>query len=102
MQRLKLNTIISMKKLLLAAVAVGSFSLFSFRSASEITVTRNAENPNLYDVKYTADTFTTSVETFPDKFVRARETWTKVDMKVITGSGFQASMNEIDEAIKSL
>ena len=91
-----------MKNLLLAAVAVGSFSLFSFRTVSDIKVTRNAENPNLYDVKYQADTFTTSVETFPDKFVRARETWTKVEKSVITGSGFQASMNEIDEAIKNL
>jgi hypothetical protein len=75
-----------MKNLLLALVAVGSFSLFSFRTVSDIKVTRNAENPNLYDVKY--------------KFVRARETWTKVDMKVITG--LQASMDEIDEAIKNL
>jgi hypothetical protein len=89
-----------MKNLLLALVAVGSFSLFSFRTVSDIKVTRNAENPNLYDVKYAADTFTTSVETFSDKFVRARETWTKVDMKVITG--LQASMDEIDEAIKNL
>ena len=91
-----------MKKILMFALVVGSFSLFSFRTVSEIKVTRNAENPNLYDVKYQADTFTTSVETFPDKFVRARETWTKVDKSVITGSGFQASMNEIDEAIKNL
>ena len=89
------------KKILLTAFAVFSFSLFSFKTPSDIKITRNSENPNLFDVEYAKDSFTSSVETFPDNFVRMRETWTKIDPPKML-EAFTATMNEIDEALKNL
>ncbi|WP_340066467.1 hypothetical protein [Ascidiimonas aurantiaca] len=64
-----------MKKnvLILAAVAV-SFTLFSFRGIDKAET--NAEISDFVDYNTTAATsFVESVETFPDKFTRARRVW---------------------------
>ena len=90
-----------MKKLLLFALIVGSFSLLSFRNASDLKSTRNVENPNLYDVVQTADYFNQYYKEFPDKFVSARETWTKVSAIFSTGK-LVASENEMEELLENL
>ena len=83
------------------ALVVGSFSLLSFRTAKDLKLTRNAENPNLYDVVTTADYFHQYYREFPDKFVSARETWTKVSA-VFSPGILVASENEMEELLENL
>jgi hypothetical protein len=90
-----------MKNLLLALVAIGSFSLFSFRTVSDIKITKNAENLNLYDVETTTATFTQYYREFSDKFVATRETWTKVSAIFSTGQ-LTVSENEMEELLENL
>lgn len=90
-----------MKNLLLAAVAVGSFSLFSFRTVGDTKVARNIENPKLYDVESTVATFTQYHREFSDKFVATRETWTKVSAIFSTGE-LTVSENEMEDLLENL
>ena len=87
-----------MKNLLLAAIAVGSFSLFSFRTASDVKITKNAENPNLYDIESAVDHFTNGYQTYPDNFSAWRQTWTKV----IKIQQLEVSMKEMEEVMENL
>jgi|688.fasta_scaffold352255_2 hypothetical protein len=94
-----------MKKILLLAVIVGSFSLLSFRNVSDVKITTNPENPKLHKIESTADYFTAYYREFPDKFVSSRETWTKVSAIFSPGTSpgqLVVSENEMEELLKNL